>query len=123
MPPLPSFFGTEVFRSAVAIALVKPADDPFFAGMSGATTLDATNAGRIFWASFPEVVPSFRPSCDPPQAASNGIPPPTATAATAVEARKLLRLGAEAEAAFGVIASTLRGAPGHPAVEPSAAVS
>jgi hypothetical protein len=46
--------------------------------------------------------------------------------ATAVEARKLLRLGPEepeeperpdeGEAAFGVIASTLRGAPGHPAV-------
>jgi hypothetical protein len=36
--------------------------------------------------------------------------------ATAVEARKLLRLGPEeAEAAFGVIASTLHGAPGHPA--------
>jgi hypothetical protein len=41
--------------------------------------------------------------------------------ATAVEARNFLRLGPEA--AFGVIASTLHGAPGHPAVLPSAAVS
>jgi hypothetical protein len=55
---------------------------------------------------------------------SSGIPPATAAAATAVEARNLLRLGAaETGVAFGVIASTLHGAPGHPAVEPSAAVS
>ncbi|BCM69829.1 hypothetical protein EASAB2608_05163 [Streptomyces sp. EAS-AB2608] len=65
----------------------------------------------------------MRPSCPPPQAVSSGIPPVTAAAATAVEARKLLRVGEllrlgaeEAEAAFGVIASTLHGAPGHPAV-------
>jgi hypothetical protein len=77
--------------------------------MSGVTTLDATKVGRIFWASFPEVVPSFLPSCPPPQAVSSGIPPATAAAATAVEARKLLRLGAEV-AEFGVIASTLHGA-------------
>ncbi|GGT90445.1 hypothetical protein GCM10010256_58030 [Streptomyces coeruleorubidus] len=77
----------------------------------------ATYAGRIFFASFPEVVPSCPPPPDPPQAESSGIPPATAAVATAVEARKLLRLGPEeAEAAFGVIASTLHGAPGHPAV-------
>jgi hypothetical protein len=54
------------------------------------------------------------------------MPPATATAATAVEPRKPLRLGEELPeipeelgepvvTAFGVIASTLRGAPGHPA--------
>ncbi|GAA3995018.1 hypothetical protein GCM10022232_34160 [Streptomyces plumbiresistens] len=91
--------------------------------MSGTTTVDATKAGRSFSAAFPEVVPSLLPLCPPPQAASKGIPPATAAVATAVEARKLLRLGAEEAAAFGVIASTLHGAPGHPAVEPSAAVS
>jgi hypothetical protein len=115
-PPLPSVFGTEVFSWAVGIARLKPAADPFFAGMSGVTTLDATNAGRILAASLPEVVPSLRPSCPPPpQAASSGDPTATAAVAAAVEVRKLLRLGPEEEAAFGVIASTLRGAPGHPA--------
>ncbi|GLP71670.1 hypothetical protein TUSST3_82890 [Streptomyces sp. TUS-ST3] len=78
-------------------------------------------------AAFPDVVPSRESPSEPPQAESNGIPPATAAVATAVEARKLLRLGPEGPeegaAAFGVIASTLRGAPGHPAVEPSAAVS
>ena len=104
---------------------MKPTAEPFLDGMSGVTTLLATKAGRIFFAFLPDVVPSLstrRPN--PPQAASSGIPPATAAVATAVEARKLLRLGPEeAEAAFGVIASTLHGAPGHPAVEPSAAVS
>ncbi|GAA3890781.1 hypothetical protein GCM10023084_49210 [Streptomyces lacrimifluminis] len=57
----------------------------------------------------PEVVPSLEPPSEPPQAASSGIPPATAAVTTALEARKLLRLGAEAEV-FGVIASTLRGA-------------
>ncbi|GAA3198988.1 hypothetical protein GCM10010451_56880 [Streptomyces virens] len=81
------------------------------------TTLLATYAGRIFSASLPEVVPSREPPSDPPHAASSGIPPATAAVATAEEARKLLRLGPEeAGAAFGVIASTLHGAPGHPAV-------
>jgi hypothetical protein len=52
------------------------------------------------------------------------MPPATAAVAAAVEARKLLRLvPVEAEAAFGVIASTLHGAPGHPAVVPTAVVS
>ncbi|GGN51495.1 hypothetical protein GCM10011579_007410 [Streptomyces albiflavescens] len=65
----------------------------------------------------PDVVPSPDLLSDPPQAVSRGIPPATAAVATTVEARKLLRLGPEeVEAAFGVIASTLRGAPGHPAV-------
>ncbi len=64
-PPLPSAFGTEVFSSAAGIARVKPAADPFFAGRSGVTTLDATYAGRIFAASLPEVVPSLRPSWPP----------------------------------------------------------
>ncbi|MDQ0716545.1 hypothetical protein QFZ55_005997 [Streptomyces luteogriseus] len=114
--PLPSFSGTAVFRVLRSSGRVNPAAEPFFEGMSGLTTFRATKAGRSFLASFPEVVPSVRPSCDPPQAASNGIPPATAAVATAVEARKLLRLGPEeAEAAFGVIASTLHGAPGHPA--------
>ncbi|GAB2460779.1 hypothetical protein GCM10027162_65180 [Streptomyces incanus] len=63
----------------------------------------------------PEVVPSREPLSAPPHAASNGIPPATAAVATAVEARKLLRLGPEEVEAFGVIASTLHGAPGHPA--------
>lgn len=120
--PLPGFSGTDVRRSAAAIALVNPAAEPFLAGMSGDTTVCATKAGRIFRASFPEVAPSFLPLCPPPQAVSSGAPPATAAAATAVEARKLLRLGAEEE--FCVIASTLRGAPGHPAgVRRSAAVS
>ncbi|GHD67780.1 hypothetical protein GCM10010317_071100 [Streptomyces mirabilis] len=63
-------------------------------------------------ALLPADVPPPEPLSEPPQAASSGIPPATAAAATAVEARKLLRLGAEeAEVAvFGVIASTLRGA-------------
>ncbi|GHK02211.1 hypothetical protein SY2F82_40080 [Streptomyces sp. Y2F8-2] len=75
-------------------------------------------------AALREVVPSRESLSEPPQAASSGIPPATAAVATAVEARKLLRLGPEeAVAEFGVIASTLRGAPGHPAEEPSAAVS
>ncbi|GAA3216787.1 hypothetical protein GCM10020256_19310 [Streptomyces thermocoprophilus] len=76
----------------------------------------ATYAGSSFLASLPDVVPSRDFVSEPPQAASSGIPPATAAAATAEEARKLLRLGAEGEAAFGVIASTLHGAPGHPAV-------
>ncbi|GGK49144.1 hypothetical protein GCM10010094_06700 [Streptomyces flaveus] len=71
----------------------------------------ATKAGRIFFASLPDVVPSREPLSEPPQAESSGIPPATAAVATAVEARKLLRLGPEeAEAEFGVIASTLHGA-------------
>jgi hypothetical protein len=95
-------------------------DEPFLDGMSGVTTLLATYVGRIFFAFLPDVVPPPDPLSEPPQAASSGIPPATAAVATAVEARKLLRLGpdgpVEGEAAFGVIASTLRGAPGHPAV-------
>ncbi|GKQ36838.1 hypothetical protein ALMP_33780 [Streptomyces sp. A012304] len=88
------------------------------------TTLLATYAGRIFSASLPEVVPSFEPLSEPPQADSSGIPPATAAVATAVEARKLLRVGPdEGEAAFGVIASTLHGAPGHPAVAVGCGVS
>ncbi|GEC06061.1 hypothetical protein SSP24_37160 [Streptomyces spinoverrucosus] len=63
-------------------------------------------------AAFPDVAPSRFPLSEPPQAVSSGIPPATAAVATAVEARKLLRLG-PAEAAFGVIASTLHGT--HPA--------
>ncbi|GAA2295982.1 hypothetical protein SVIO_076690 [Streptomyces violaceusniger] len=51
---------------------------------------------------------------------SSGTPPATAAAATAVEARKVLRLGGEVEAEaweFG-IASTLRGVPAvRPMVE------
>src|SRR5690349_12284523 len=94
-PPLPSLLGTEVFRP------------PRYAGSSFAAPLPPEDPP-------PDVL------SDPPQAASSGIPPATAAVATAVEARKLLRLGPaepeEAEAAFGVIASTLHGAPGHPAV-------
>src|SRR5688500_17202495 len=111
--PLPSFFSTDALSCAVAMGLMKPAEEPSLVGMSGVTTLRATKAGRIFWASFPEVVPSFFVVSVLPQAASSGIPPATAAVATAVEARKLLRLGAEGE--FGVIASTLHGAPGHTA--------
>jgi len=59
----------------------------------------------------PEVVPSREALSELPQALSRGSPPATAAVATAVEARKPLRLGPEgAEGAFGVIASTLRGA-------------
>jgi hypothetical protein len=124
LPPLPSFFATDVLSVAMSSGAVKPIDEPFLDGMSGCTTLLATKAGRIFFASLPDVVPSRDLLSEPPQAASSGIPPATAAVTTAVEARKLLRLGAEeAEEAFGVIASTLHGAPGHPAVEPSAAVS
>ncbi len=108
--PLPSFCGTEVFRSPRTTLLVKPTAEPFFDAMSGVTTFCATKVGRIFFASLPEVVPSLEPPPEPPQAASNGIPPATAAVATAVEARKLLRLGAEEAEVFGVIASTLRGA-------------
>ncbi|GAB3970618.1 hypothetical protein GCM10028832_27880 [Streptomyces sparsus] len=55
----------------------------------------------------PVVVPSLEELLpEPPHAVSSGSPPLTAAAATAVEARKLLRLGAEVE--FGVIASTLQ---------------
>ncbi|GAA2603438.1 hypothetical protein GCM10011428_36540 [Streptomyces violaceus] len=95
---------------------MKPIAEPFLDGMSGVTTLLATYAGNSFFAVFPDVVPSRDPLSDPPHAASSGIPPATAAVATAVEARKDLRLGPEeAEAAFGVIASTLHGTPGHPA--------
>jgi hypothetical protein len=107
--PLPSFCGTEVFRSPRTSLPVKPTEEPFFDAMSGVTTFCATKAGRIFCASLPEVVPSLEPPPDPPHAARSGIPPATAAAATAVEPRKLLRLGAEV-AEFGVIASTLHGA-------------
>jgi len=102
-------------------------DEPFFDGMSGVTTSLATWAGRTFRAFLPDVVPPPDPLSEPPQAASNGIPPATAAVATAVDARNLLRLGPEdpeaGEAAFGVIASTLRGAPGHPAVAVGCGVS
>src|SRR3954471_559592 len=130
LPPLPSFLGTEVLRSATASSRVKPIAEPFLAGMSGLTTSLATWAGSSFFASLPVVVPPREPLSDPPQAASNGIPPAISAVATAVEARKLLRLvpgdpdeAEGAEAAFGVIASTLRGAPGHPAVAGGCGVS
>lgn len=108
LPPLPSFFGTEVFSVPRSSLPVKPIAEPFLAGMSGLTTVPATYAGSSFRAFFPEVVPSREVFSDPPQAASSGIPPATAAVTAAEEARKLLRLGVEAE--FGVIASTLRGA-------------
>ncbi|GHI03509.1 hypothetical protein Scel_18300 [Streptomyces cellostaticus] len=80
-------------------------------------TVLATYVGISLSAALPDVAPSRDPLSEPPQAVSSGIPPATAAVATAVEARKLLRLGPEeVEAAFGVIASTLHGAPGHPAV-------
>src|SRR5262245_25387527 len=106
-PPLPSFLGTEVFRPPRSSLPVKPIAEPFFAGMSGLTTLPATYAGSSFAAPLPPEDPPPDVLSDPPQAASSGIPPATAAVATAVEARKLLRLGPaepeEAEAAFGVI--------------------
>jgi hypothetical protein len=75
----------------------------------------ATYVGSSLSAALPDVVPSREPPSEPLQAVSSGIPSATVAVATAVEARKLLRLSPE-EAAFGVIASTLHGAPGHPAV-------
>jgi hypothetical protein len=83
--------------------------------MSGLATVLGTYVGISLSAALPDVAPSRFPLSEPPQAVSSGIPPATAAVATAVEARKLLRLGPE-EAAFSVIASTLQGAPGHPAV-------
>jgi hypothetical protein len=77
----------------------------------------ATYVGSSLSAALPEVVPSRDPLSDSPQAVSSGIPPATAAAATAVEARKLLRLGPEdMEATFGVIASTLHQRTRTPAV-------
>lgn len=124
---MPSFLGTEASRAARSTFPVNPAAEPFFDGRSGLATLLATYVGSSLSAALPDVVPSRDSLSEPPQAESSGIPPATAAVATAVEARKLLRLGPsgpeEGAAAFGVIASTLHGAPGHPAVEPSAVVS
>jgi hypothetical protein len=73
---------------------------------------------QLVSAALPDMVPSRDPLSEPPQAESSGIPPATAAVATAVETRKLLRLDAEETEgeASSVTASTLHGAPGHPAV-------